>query len=52
VKGEVGKVYVPFMGNYTPVEWWNLNWFMVASGAFCLAIGTYLIGLLLGRLGL
>ena len=52
VKGEAGKVYVPFVGNYTPVEWWNLNWFIVAAGAFCLAFGAYLIGLVLGRLGL
>ena len=52
VKGEVGKVYVPFMGNYTPVEWWNLNWFLVTIGVFCLASGAYFIGILLGRLGL
>jgi hypothetical protein len=52
VKGEAGKVYVPFLGNYTPVEWWNLNWFFVAVGAFCLAFGAYVLGLLLGRLGL
>jgi len=49
VKGEAGKVYVPFLGNYTPVEWWNLNWFFVAVGAFCLAFGTYLLGFLMGR---
>ena len=52
VKGEAGKVYVPFMGNYTPVEWWNLNWFFVTVGALCMAFGALLIGLLLGRLGM
>jgi hypothetical protein len=52
VKGEAGKVYVPFLGNYTPVEWWNLNWFFVTLGAMCIALGALLMGLLLGRLGL
>ena len=51
VKGEHGKVFVPFMGNYTPVEWWNLNWFIVTIGVFCIGFGAYFIGLLLGRLG-
>lgn len=52
VKGESGKVYVPFMRNYTPTEWWNLNWFLTMLGAFCLAFGTYFIGMLMGSLGL
>jgi len=52
VKGEAGKVYVPFLGNYTPVEWWNLNWFLVTLGALCMAFGALLMGLLLGRLGM
>ena len=50
IRGEEGKVYVPFLGNYTPVEWWNLNWFFVTLGAFFLAFGTYLLGFLMGRL--
>ena len=50
VKGEPGKVYVPFMGNYTPVEWWNMNWFFVTIGAFSLAFGAYLLGFIIGRL--
>jgi hypothetical protein len=52
VKGEAGKVYVPFLGNYTPVEWWNLNWFFVTMGALCMAVGALLMGLVLGRLGI
>jgi len=51
VRGERGKVYVPFVGNFTPAEWWNINWFLVAIGAFCLTFGAYFVGLLLGRLG-
>jgi hypothetical protein len=51
IKGESGKVYVPFMGNYTPVEWWNLNWFFVTVGALCMAFGALLVGFLVGRLG-
>jgi hypothetical protein len=50
-RGERGKVYVPFMRNYTPTEWWNLNWFVVAVGVFCVAFGAYFLGVLLGRLG-
>lgn len=52
VKGQAGKVHVPFMRNYSPTEWWNLNWFMTSIGVFCLAFGAYFIGLLLGRLGI
>jgi len=52
VKGETKKVYVPFMRNYTPTEWWNINWLIISVGVFCMAIGTYFIGLLLGRLEL
>jgi len=51
-RGESGKVYVPFMRNYTPVEWWNLNWLIITIGVFCFGFGAYFIGLLLGRLGL
>jgi len=51
VAGEAGKVYVPFVGNYTAVEWWNLNWFFVTIGAFCMAFGTFLLGFLMGGLG-
>jgi hypothetical protein len=52
VKGEQGKVYVPFARNYSPVEWWNINWFIVAMGVVCIGFGAYYIGFLLGRLGL
>ena len=51
VKGERGKVYVPFMANYTPVEWWNLNWFLITVGVFCVLFGAYFVGTLVGRLG-
>ncbi len=52
VKGEQGKVHVPFMRNYTPVEWWNLNWFITTVGVFCLAFGAYFVGMVFGRLGI
>ncbi|MDH2900883.1 MAG: hypothetical protein PXY39_07905 [archaeon] len=51
VKGERGKVYVPFMANYTPVEWWNLNWFIVTLGVFSVLFGAYFLGTIVGRLG-
>jgi hypothetical protein len=51
-KGERGKVYVPFMANYTPVEWWNLNWFLITIGMFCVIFGAYFIGTLVGKLGI
>ena len=50
VKGERGKVYVPFMANYTAVEWWNLNWFLITIGLFCAVFGAYFIGSAVGKL--
>jgi hypothetical protein len=52
VKGERGKVYVPFMANYTPVEWWNLNWFLITIGVFSAIFGAYFLGTIVGRLGI
>jgi hypothetical protein len=52
VKGERGKVYVPFMANYTPVEWWNLNWFLITIGVFCVLFGAYFLGTAVGGLGI
>ena len=52
VNGERGKVYVPFMRNYSPTEWWNLNWFVITVGLFCFGFGAYFLGLVLGRLGI
>ena len=50
--GELGKVFVPFLRNYTPVEWWNLNWFIVAVGVFCVGFGAYYLGLVFGSAGI
>ncbi len=50
-KGERGKVYVPFMANYTPVEWWNLNWFLITIGVFCIIFGAFFLGTIVGKLG-
>ncbi len=52
IKGRRGKVYVPFIRNYSPTEWWNLNWLITTIGIFCLIFGGYFLGLVLGRLGL
>ena len=49
---EDGKVYVPFLKNYTPVEWWNLNWFIVATGVAMLCLGTFVVGYSLAHLKL
>lgn len=51
-EGEVGKVFVPFVRNYTPVEWWNLNWFIVAVGVVCVGFGAYYVGILFGSAGI
>lgn len=48
VKGLKNRVYVPFMKNYTPLEWWNLNWFLTLLGAVFLALGMFMIGLVFG----
>lgn len=58
-------VYVPFLGrkneegtdakpdargrNYTPLEWWNLNWFFIVLGVGLLAIGLFVMGYLIGK---
>jgi hypothetical protein len=44
------KVYVPFIRNYTPLEWWNLNWFIVSIGVAILSLGTFVAGYSLARL--
>ena len=48
MRGKKNMVYVPFMKNYTPLEWWNLNWFIVIIGAVFLATGMFMIGLIAG----
>jgi len=58
-------VYVPFLGrrreegtevkpdsrgrNYTPLEWWNLNWLVVTLGVSFLILGLFVIGYVVGR---
>lgn len=58
-------VYVPFLGrkheegsetkpdprgrNYTPLEWWNLNWLVVSLGVAFLVLGLFVIGYTVGR---
>lgn len=53
-------VYVPFLGrqsesstkaapdargrNYTPLEWWNLNWFVITIGVALLMLGLFVMG--------
>jgi hypothetical protein len=52
VRGELGKVNVPFIHNYTPMEWWNINWLVITIGLFCFGVGTYFIGFVFGKLGM
>jgi hypothetical protein len=47
-KGQMKKVYVPFMKNYTPIEWWNLNWFVTFMGVFLVALGSLVLGIVAG----
>ncbi len=49
-QNEEEKVYVPFLRNYTPLEWWNLNWFLVIVGAGLMSLGTFVVGYSLARL--
>lgn len=44
------KVYVPFLRNYSPLEWWNLNWFIVSIGVALLSLGTFVVGYSLAHL--
>ena len=47
-KGQKRKVYVPFMKNYTPLEWWNLNWFITFVGVILVALGSLVLGIVFG----
>jgi hypothetical protein len=47
-KGKKKKVYVPFMKNYTPLEWWNLNWFITFVGVILVALGSLVLGIVFG----
>ena len=48
VKGKKHKVNVPFMRNYTPLEWWNINWFITLMGVLLVALGSVLLGIVAG----
>jgi ABC-type antimicrobial peptide transport system permease subunit len=48
VKGARRRVYVPFMKNYTPLEWWNLNWFITFVGVLLVALGSLILGIVFG----
>jgi hypothetical protein len=52
IRGVKGMVYVPFVGNYTPTEWWNLNWYITLLGAAILALGMFMLGLHLAVSGI
>jgi hypothetical protein len=43
------EVWVPFMRTYTPVEWWNINWFVATVGAVLMAFGTFMVGRATGK---
>jgi hypothetical protein len=51
IHGMKGMVYVPFVGNYTPTEWWNLNWYITLLGSALLGLGMFMLGLNLGVAG-
>ena len=58
-------IYVPFLGrkheegteakpdlrgrNYTPLEWWNLNWLVISVGVALLVLGLFVIGYSMGK---
>jgi hypothetical protein len=48
VRGKKNKVCVPFMKNYTPLEWWNINWFITLMGVLLVALGSVLLGIVAG----
>jgi hypothetical protein len=49
-QNDENKVYVPFLRNYTPLEWWNLNWFIVGVGSALMSLGTFVVGYSLAHL--
>ncbi len=53
-RGKIGgvknKVYVPFIKNYTPLEWWNISWFITIVGLILTILSALVFGYSLGKI--
>jgi hypothetical protein len=50
IKGIKNRVYVPFLRNYTPLEWWNINWFITIVGTVLSILAAFVFGYALGKI--
>jgi hypothetical protein len=50
VKGLKNMVYVPFLRNYTPLEWWNISWFITVIGLVLTIISSFIFGYSLNKI--
>ena len=49
-KGLKNMVYVPFLRNYTPLEWWNISWFITVIGLVLAIISSFMFGYSLSKI--
>ena len=50
VRGLKNMVYVPFLRNYTPLEWWNISWFITVIGLVLAIISSFMFGYSLSKI--
>ncbi len=50
INGIRNKVYVPFLRNYTPLEWWNISWFITVVGLILSILSAFVFGYALGKI--
>ncbi|WP_455368121.1 hypothetical protein [[Eubacterium] cellulosolvens] len=50
INGLKNFVYVPFIKNYTPLEWWNISWFIVVIGLILSTLSTFVLGYSLAKI--
>jgi hypothetical protein len=50
IKGIKNMVYVPFLRNYTPLEWWNISWLITVIGLILAIISSFVFGYSLSKI--
>jgi hypothetical protein len=50
IKGIKNMVYLPFLRNYTLLEWWNISWFITVIGLILAIISSFVFGYSLSKI--
>ena len=50
INGVKNHVYVPFIKNYTPLEWWNISWFITVIGVVLAILSSFVLGYTFNKL--